>query len=372
MSKKIIISLLVGALMSVATLYLAFRNVPLAELAAYLGSISYLWLIPSTGLVVLAFLLRAYRWRLILKSAKSVGFWDAYHPLMIGFMINCILPGRVGEIARPAIIKKEQAVPFSAGIATVAAERIFDMLVLIALLAAVFTTVTRQPDLDIDFGGWHLNSQVLQTAAWAMIRLAIVLLIGLAGLAFSVTRRWIVRTIEALFAQIGRIVPALKSRAEKAGRLLAGMVEGFAVGLGLVAHPRRAMACLGLTVLIWSVSALSYWTFSFGCPGIHISYIEMATVMVVVCFFIALPSAPGFWGLWEAGGVFALALFGVSAKDAAGFTLVNHAVQMFPVILLGLLSALITSVNIWQLTYGEKKNAPDAKEAQRSVIHEPS
>ena len=89
--------------------------------------------------------------------------------------------------------------------------------------------------------------------------------------------------------------------------------------------------------------------------------------MVVVCFFIALPSAPGFWGLWEAGGVFALALFGVPAKDAAGFTLVNHAVQMFPVILLGLLSALITSVNIWQLTYGEKKNAPDAKEAQRSV-----
>jgi hypothetical protein len=372
MSKKIIFSLLVGGLMSVATLYLAFRNVPLAELYAYLGSISYLWLMPSTFLVVLAFMLRAYRWRLILKSAKTIGFWQAYHPLMIGFMINCILPGRVGEIARPAIIKKEHAVPFSAGIATVAAERIFDMVVLIALLAAVFTTVTRQPNLDIDFAGWHLNSQVLQTAAWAMIRLAIVLLIALACLAFSVTRRWIVRTIEAFFDRIGRILPSLQSRADKAARLLIGMVEGFAMGLGLVAHPRRALACLGLTVLIWSLSALSYWVFSFGCPGIHLTYIEMSTVMVVVCFFIALPSAPGFWGLWEAGGVFALALFGVPAKDAAGFTLVNHAVQMFPVVLLGLLSALITSVNILQLTYGEKKNAPSVKEDQRSVIHEPS
>jgi len=358
--------------MSAATLYLAFRNVPLAELYAYLGSISYLWLIPSTALVVLAFMLRAYRWRLILKSAKNIGFWQAYHPLMIGFMINCVLPGRVGEIARPAIIKKEQAVPFSAGIATVAAERIFDMVVLIALLAAVFTTVTRQPGLDVDFGGWHLNSQVLQTAAWAMIRLAIVLLIALACLAFSVTRRWIVRIIEALFDLIAKILPGLQSRAQKTARLLIGMVEGFAVGLGLVAHPRRALACLGLTVLIWSLSALSYWVFSFGCPGIHLSYIEMSTVMVVVCFFIALPSAPGFWGLWEAGGVFALALFGVPAKDAAGFTLVNHAVQMFPVILLGLLSALITSVNILQLTYGEKKKAPSVKEDQRSVVHEPS
>ncbi|MBI5061896.1 MAG: flippase-like domain-containing protein [Desulfatitalea sp.] len=357
MSKKIILSLLVGGLMSVATLYLAFRNVPLAELVSYLGSIAYLWLIPSVGLVALAFVLRAYRWRLILKSAKSVGFWQAYHPLMIGFMINCILPGRVGEIARPAIIKREQSVPFSTGFATVAAERIFDMLVLIALLAAVFTTVTRQPDLDIAFGGWRLNSQVLQTAAWAMIRVAVVLLIGLACLAFSITRRWMVRSIEAVIGLIGRISPALGPRAEKAGRFFIGIVEGFAVGLGLVAHPRRALACLGLTILIWAISALSYWTFSLGCPGIHLSYIEMTTVMVVVCFFIALPSAPGFWGLWEAG---------------AGFTLVNHAVQMFPVILLGLFSALITSVNIWQLTYGEKKIAPDAKEAQRSVIHEPS
>jgi hypothetical protein len=372
MSKKILLSLLVGGLMSVATLYLAFRNVPLAELTAYLRSIAYLWLLPSAGLVMLAFVLRAYRWRLILKSAKTVGFWQAYHPLMIGFMINCILPGRVGEIARPAILKKEQSVPFSTGIATVAAERIFDMVVLIALLAAVFTTVTRQPDLDIEFGGWHLNSQVLKTAAVAMIRVAVVLLTALACLALSVTRRWIVRAIEAGIALAGRITPNLRSRMEKAGRLLIGMVEGFGVGLSLVAHPRRALTCLGLTILIWALSALSYWTFSFGCPGIHLSYIEMSTVMVVVCFFIALPSAPGFWGLWEAGGVFALALFGVPAKDAAGFTLVNHAVQMFPVILLGLFSALITSVNIWQLTYGEKKSAPAAKEAQGSVIHEPS
>jgi uncharacterized membrane protein YbhN (UPF0104 family) len=72
--------------------------------------------------------------------------------------------------------------------------------------------------------------------------------------------------------------------------------------------------------------------------------------MVVVCFFIALPSAPGFWGLWEAGGVFALSLFGVPPKDALGFTLANHAVQLFPVIVAGLISAMLTSVNILRLT----------------------
>jgi len=36
---------------------------------------------------------------------------------MIGFMINCILPGRVGEVARPIILKKKENVPFSTGLA---------------------------------------------------------------------------------------------------------------------------------------------------------------------------------------------------------------------------------------------------------------
>jgi hypothetical protein len=80
----------------------------------------------------------------------------------------------------------------------------------------------------------------------------------------------------------------------------------------------------------------------------------MYAVMVILCLFIALPSVPGYWGLWEAGGVFAMSLFGISANAAAGFTLANHAVQVFPVIIVGFISAIITSVNIWQVSYDKK------------------
>jgi uncharacterized membrane protein YbhN (UPF0104 family) len=91
-----------------------------------------------------------------------------------------------------------------------------------------------------------------------------------------------------------------------------------------------------------------------GCPGIELSFTEIFAVMIIICFFIALPSVPGFWGIWEAGGVFALALFGVSSKDAAGYTLVNHAIQMFPVIIVGLVSAMVTSINILQVSYEKR------------------
>ena len=87
-----------------------------------------------------------------------------------------------------------------------------------------------------------------------------------------------------------------------------------------------------------------------GCPGIDLSFAQILAVMIIICFFIALPSVPGFWGIWEAGGVFGLALFGVTAKNAAGYTLANHAVQVFPVIFAGLVSAALTSINIWKLS----------------------
>jgi hypothetical protein len=63
---------------------------------------------------------------------------------------------------------------------------------------------------------------------------------------------------------------------------------------------------------------------------------------------------PGFWGIWEAGGVFALSLFGVSAPNAAGFTLANHAVQMIPIILVGIVSAVITGINIVKVAFDKE------------------
>ncbi|PQP34541.1 hypothetical protein C6A37_07260, partial [Desulfobacteraceae bacterium SEEP-SAG9] len=127
MKKNIIISLALGAILSTLTLYFAFRNVPFLDLVSYLTSINYFWVIPAILFSLFTFVLRVIRWQIILASVRKIDFWRAFHPLMIGFMINCILPGRVGEVARPLILKKNDNVSFSTGLATVAAERVFDV-----------------------------------------------------------------------------------------------------------------------------------------------------------------------------------------------------------------------------------------------------
>ena len=45
-----------------------------------------------------------------------------------------LFPLRLGEVTRPLLLRKRHAVPFPTGIATVAAERIFDALFVAAIL----------------------------------------------------------------------------------------------------------------------------------------------------------------------------------------------------------------------------------------------
>ena len=360
MKKKVAISFVFGSVLSILTLYLAFRNVPLAGLVTYLGTIDYWWLIPSVALVLLTFILRVIRWQIILKDAAVVPFWQAFHPLMIGFMMNCILPMRSGEIARPALLKKERAVPLITGIATVAAERVFDIILLLLLFLWTSSTIFSRPDLDIPIpiSGLHLNNQNLQSALHLIMWPGVVLLLVIVLLTIGAIRDLMKKAILVCAHRLEFAGSKIHGGAEKLAQFAIRLIDNFTSGMTLVLYPRRIGACFGLSMLIWTLTAFSYYVFALGCPGIELSLGEMTTVMVVVCISIALPSVPGFWGLWEAGGIFALSLFGVANKDAAGFTLMNHAVQMFPVIIVGMISALITSVNILNLSRIAKSVAP--------------
>ena len=303
-----------------------------------------------------SFLLRVYRWQLILNSAQPVGFWQAFHPLMIGFMLNCILPGRAGEIARPLILNQKDHFPFSTGLATVAAERSFDAIVLLMLFSWMLLVVHIDPDLEISFTGYVLNKTLLMSAAKGISRVGFILLTGIILVSLDPVRN----RINGLISRIPEMMVFTsqsfrKVVYERFSLVLIRFLENFAKGFQLLKDPWKMAGCFFLSVLIWGLSALSYYTMAMGAPGIDLSLAEISVVMVIVCLFISIPSAPGYWGIWEAGGVFALALFHVSAKDAAGFTLANHVFQMLPVFIVGIGSAIVTGVNVWKVSHGVRE-----------------
>lgn len=358
MTKRIFLSLCIGTVVSGVTLYLAFRNVPLQDLLNYLASINYFWIIPSVALVLVSFSLRALRWQFILGATHNVGFWRAYHPLMIGFMINCVLPGRLGEFARPLILNRKIDIPVTTGLATVIVERVFDLIMMLSLFVVVSAGTQIDSSIAIRFGNYTLNHEILETVFNGMLQVSIVLVIGIFLISWQKTRNILNNGILRFPNYLFFLSSVAKTRVrEKLGRPVVGMINNVATGLTLIKNPKRISICFILSICIWLLVAVSYSVFALGCPQVRLTLAEMTAVMVILCFVIALPSVPGFWGLWEAGGVFAMMLFGIAEKDAAGFTLVNHAVQMFPIILVGLMSAWISGVNIMQVSYATKSRS---------------
>jgi uncharacterized protein (TIRG00374 family) len=351
MKHKLTISLIVGILLSLAGFYLAFRNVPANEIIQYFGQINYFWLLPSFGLIVLSFILRVLRWQVILAPTKKIDFWSGFHPVMIAFAINCILPGRVGELARPAILMQREKIRFSTGLATIALERAFDISLIIGLFLVTYPWIEFDPNMSMQVGNTTLDQRTLEAIVRGLFQLGIVLIAGMILVSIEWSRRYMIQLIQKSPNFLFFFSQALR---EKTRNILCNplvrLLENFASGFATIQSPSRILLCLLLSILIWLIAALSYYVFSLGCPGVDISLPEMVAVMVIICVFIALPSVPGYWGIWEAGGILAMMAFGVTQTDAAGFTLANHALQVLPVVLLGFISAFVTGINMFQTT----------------------
>ena len=331
---------------------MAFRNVPFSDLWNYLKIIDYIWIFPSFVILFISYTLRSLRWQIIVSSSHKISFKSAYHPLMIGFMINCILPARAGEIARPVILQKNAQVPFTTGLATVAAERVFDVILLLGFFAAVLTKVEIDPGFKIGFKDFILNKETLESIFTGMVRLSVLLISGIIIFSIEKTRNILKKCIMIFPSILFFLKEKTKEKINiKICQPVINILDNFASGFVLLKSPSKIGFCLGLSIIIWVLNAFSFYVFSKGCPGISLSFIEMSAVMILICIFIALPSVPGFWGLWEAGGVFAMSLFGVLQKDAAGFTLANHAIQLFPVMILGAVSAMVLGINFFQISY---------------------
>ena len=352
MRTRIIISIIAGAVLSAAGFYYSLRHVPLGELAAYMGSVDYWWIVPAALLGFSSFIIRALRWQVILGTSVHLPFGSAYHPLMIGFMINSVLPGRVGEIARPAILKKKENVPFSLGLATVGTERMLDGITLVLLFAWMSLVVAVDPDMEMSVRGHYVSGEVLEKVAFGMIVVSAALVALVVALNVPAVQRLLKRAILGipdLLASEGAGRENLRARIFVPA---AGIIDHVAAGLSLVRHPGKFLVCCVYSAAIWLSQAAVFYIAVLGSPRISVTFTQSTTVFIIICLFVILPSVPGFWGVWEAGGVFGLALFGVAATDALGFSLAVHAVLLFPVLFAGIVSAVITGVNILRVGYG--------------------
>jgi len=126
---------------------------------------------------------------------------------------------------------------------------------------------------------------------------------------------------------VRRLAPKLEARGRDA--LLA-----FASGLSVLRAPRRFASVLMWTVLHWLCNALAFWI-GFRAVGIETPFSAALFVQGIIAIGVAIPSAPGFFGVFEAIAKESLAVYGVGPDLAVAWAIGFHILSFIPITVIG-------------------------------------
>ena len=132
--KKIVVGIIIG----LACLFWFTKDLDWSALGQKLSLLKHQWVILSVCLLLLEFVLRAFRWKILLrpigKIDNPVRIMDLFIAQVIGGTLNTILPLRLGEIAKPTIAARRTKLPFWSVTATAVMERVYDLFGMVSVL----------------------------------------------------------------------------------------------------------------------------------------------------------------------------------------------------------------------------------------------
>jgi uncharacterized protein (TIRG00374 family) len=269
--------------------------------------------------------LRAVRWAALLPGRGLTGR-RCFGPIMIGFMMNSLLPARAGEFARSIALGRKERLSITSVFGSVVLERVFDGVVLMASFAMILLLLGAHLPESVSFGGRELTRDQMRAAVYSTSLLAAVLLALIVAVLIPGPRQLLERIFRLCLP-------------ERISAPLIGQMEKLISGFHALHSPRAIFTVLGWTVSVWAAVALSVWVASFGFPQLHgMGYLQAWAVVVFVCVAITLPASPGYWGLYELGVIVALKALGLTedAGLAFSYSVVMHVWQIVPNLIIGL------------------------------------
>ena len=286
-----------AALLAAALLYYSLRGIEWREVARVMARASPARLAMVVALGTVTLVLRACRWRLLLNAEGAVSLPTVFWATAAGYFGNNFLPARAGELVRTFMISSRSALDGAYVLATALSERVADAVVLVAISAIVLLILPAQ-------SGW---------LARAARPFAVLGLLGVLGIAIVPLLESVVRSaIERL-----PLPPALRLRVTES---MAHALRGMRAFHDL----RRLSGFMALTAVIWSVDAVGL-VVTGSAIGLRLPILVAFLLMTSLGLSSALPSMPGYVGIYQFVAVTVLTPFGFSRTDAIAYILVSQA-----------------------------------------------
>jgi len=292
---------------------------------------------------VLSWPIRGLRYRDILSELgyhEEVGFLTG--AVFISQTGNLVFPARAGDAVRAYVVKARRAIPYPTGFASLAVERVFDLLTITVLAGATLLGLVIADSLPA-LGGGPATDPVVRSGRTAVVVAGVVgLLAVLAVIAIVASAR----------SERNRVRAAVRRVSEDSYAMyVADVLEQFAGDVQTVAVDPGAFRRVSLTsIAIWVVDVFTA-AVVFAAFGTELSSITL----LAVCFFAVsvgnlakvLPLSPGGIGLYE--GAFTLLVIGVTGigwEVALGVAIVDHALKNAVTLVGGVGSMLWLNVSL--------------------------
>jgi glycosyltransferase 2 family protein len=329
-----------GFLVSLVCLYFVFESVPLNDLLDELQRIQWGWVLPAFVLLYLGIFFRGARWWWLLGEGKKKATARVLlEGVFVGYAFNNILPsGRMGEFARALYVSKKTSIPVSVVFGTIVNDRVFDSLTVLLLVGATaFWVLPFDSDLLVEFGGFELSAAILNP-------LFVNVEVGSLGVVVIVLLLMIPKVADLIQKLLGSVPMISKGLKER----LAGFVSGVFQGLSEIRDWESSSRVTYYTVLTWGLNAFAAYALAWAIPGLELSVFQSIGLMAIVTVCAAIPAAPGYWGLYEAGIIVGFQVLEIHDDQAVAlaYGVTMHLIYYIPTTLIGLVLAFRSAIRL--------------------------
>lgn len=314
---KITIALLIGGVF----LWLAFRNVSLSEVLSHIKDIHLTWIFPFALVGFLSHILRAERWRLLIEQDKEhLSRITLISGVMTGYLLNIAGP-RLGEVARPMYVARQEGLNASKLMGTIVLERIIDVVTMVFFMVIVSVYLISDFSLLSQIFGDETVSLftegiTFETILWlaagaggaALLLYLLVRAVRLAGHHFEDVQYWIDK--------------------------IEGGLRMFKDGVLSVRRVKRWWLFFTYTFLIWvcytMMTYIPFWMFDMQ-NVFNLGILDALTITVISAIGIAIPSPGGIGTYHYFVKQSMLVLFAVPAVTGLAYATITHAAMILMV-----------------------------------------
>lgn len=290
---------LIALVLAGVFLYYSLRGIEWGQVWVILSRANLKYVALCLGIASFSLFVRALRWRILLRARASVAVSTAFWATAAGYFGNNFLPARAGELVRTMMISTRSGLSKTFVLTTALSERMSDAIALVLISSVVLLTLRVRP-------GWFGSA----AKPFAIL--------GLCGaLAIALLPR-----LERLWNYILRCIPMPESLRDTLARVL----EQVLIGTRAFHDTERLIGFMAFTAVIWFSDGIGT-QIGMRALGFSISLPVALLLITGLGLGSALPSTPGYVGIYQFVAVSVLVPFGFSRTDAIAYILLAQALQ---------------------------------------------